>query len=95
MLSVHGPAVSGLRELERLYRALDDAVDCIGGIGCTTRDSAVVIISTQCLFAAGLHTRDAAKREHIVRLIRLHQSCTGWPVHDLALDLQTEWASDP
>ncbi|KAI5194240.1 hypothetical protein E4T39_08718 [Aureobasidium subglaciale] len=97
MLAVHSPVMSGLKELERLQQTLDDAVSYIGGIACTTNNTAAIIISTQCLFAAGLNTRDLPKREQIARLLRSHQSCTGWPVHDLAQDLQAEWtlASSP
>lgn len=90
MLAVHSPAVSGLKELERLQQTLHDAVNCIGGIACTTTDTAAIIISTQCLFAAGLNTRDAVRRNQIARLLQSHQSCTGWPVNDLAQDLQAE-----
>jgi len=94
MLAVYSPAVSGLKELERLHQTLHDAVDCIGGIACTTTDAAAVIISTQCLFAAGLNTRDPTQRDQIVNLLQAHQSRTGWPVNDLAQDLQAEWALD-
>ena len=92
MLAVHSPVVSGLKELERLQQTLNDAINYIGGVACTTTNTAATIISTQCLFAAGLNTRDLAKRDQIVQLLRAHQSCTGWPVHDLARDLQVEWA---
>jgi hypothetical protein len=94
LLAVHSPAVSGLKELERLHQTLDNAVDQIGGIACSTRSTAAIIVSTQCLFAAGLNTRDSSKREHICKLLRSHQCHTGWPVNDLAQDLQTEWALD-
>jgi hypothetical protein len=92
MLAVHSPAVSGLKELERLQRTLTDAVDYIGGLACTTTNTAAIVISTQCLFAAGLNTRDLAKQDQIVKLLQSHQSRTGWPVHDLAQDLEAEWA---
>lgn len=95
MLAVHSPAVSGLRELERHRQTLDHAIHQIGGIACTTTNTAAIIISTQCLFAAGLNTRDSKKREHISRLLRSHQSQTGWPVNDLVQDLQAEWTLDP
>ncbi|KAI4717471.1 hypothetical protein E4T48_06324 [Aureobasidium sp. EXF-10727] len=94
MLAVHSPAVSGLRELERQRHTLDNAIDQIGGIACTTSDTSATVISTQCLFAAGLNSRDPVKREHLVRLIRSHQARTGWPITDLAEDLQAEWAMD-
>jgi hypothetical protein len=94
LLAVHSPAVSGLKELERLRQTLDIAVDQIGGIACTTRSTAAIIVSTQCLFAAGLNTRDSSRREQICSLLRSHQSHTGWPVNDLAQDLQTEWTLD-
>lgn len=90
MLAVHSPAVSGLKELERLQQTLDDAVNCIGGIACTTTDTAAIIVSTQCLFAAGLNTRDTVRRDQIAKMLQTHQSRTGWPVNDLSQDLQAQ-----
>jgi hypothetical protein len=56
-----------------------------------TEDDAALVISTQCIFAAGLHTRDPTKRVAILEMIFHHQHRTGWPVHDLRVDLEAEW----
>lgn len=64
----------------------------ICGIALATEDDAAMVVSTQCAFAAGLHTRDSIKRNAILEIITQHQNRTGWPVHDLRVDLEAEWA---
>jgi hypothetical protein len=51
------------------------------------------LMSTQCLFAAGLYCNDDAKRRCIAELIDDHASQTGWPVNtNLSDELHSEWA---
>jgi len=69
---------------------MNEAIDTICGISMRPTDDAAGIISTQCLFAAGLHTQDIAKRSSIQELLGVHQARTGWPVQDLRPDLQAE-----
>jgi hypothetical protein len=91
LLTVHQPAVGGLRELQRTERRMNEAIDSIGGIATTTTEGSAVIVSTQCLYAAGLHARDAHKRDQILDILHSHQAQTGWPANDLGEDLRIEW----
>ncbi|KAJ9637825.1 hypothetical protein H2199_007319 [Coniosporium tulheliwenetii] len=52
------------------------------------------ITSTQCLYAAGMYTHDATRREAIVELLGAHQAKTGWPINCLKEELRREWAKD-
>lgn len=56
-----------------------------------TSDPAATIISTECLFGAGINTQDSSKRAQILEMLRSHQEITGWPAHDLGEDLKLEW----
>lgn len=74
-------------------RVITDCIDMIGGIAMKLSDDASRLMSTQCLFAAGLYCTDDAKRDCIVELIQDHQGQTGWPVNtDLAQELRDEWS---
>lgn len=93
LLSIHQPSAGGYLELLTRDKVIQECVDEIGGIAMKLSDDASRLMSTQCLFAAGLYSNDTAKREFIAELIRDHQSHTGWPVNiDLAEELRHEWA---
>ncbi|KAK6005244.1 hypothetical protein QM012_008023 [Aureobasidium pullulans] len=91
LLQICTPAAGGLKEYVTRERALNESVDVICGIALATEDDAAMVISTQCVFAAGLHTQDPIKRAAILEMLAHHQKRTGWPVHDLRIDLKSEW----
>ncbi|OCL05624.1 hypothetical protein AOQ84DRAFT_366488 [Glonium stellatum] len=92
LLLVHRPAAGGYIEYTERLKQLIDAVDTISGIATTLEEDAASVISTQCLFGAGLYTQDPAKRDAILDLIEAHQERTGWPVSSLRDELIAEWA---
>ena len=74
-------------------KVITECIDTIGGVAMKLTDDASRLMSTQCLYAAGLFCTDNDKREYIAELIRDHQGHTGWPVNtDLAEELRSEWA---
>lgn len=91
LLQICTPAAGGLKEYIARERALNESIDVICGIAMATADDAAIVVSTQCVFAAGLHTQDPARKTAILDLLAQHQSRTGWPVHDLRVDLEAEW----
>ncbi|KAI5206606.1 hypothetical protein E4T38_03786 [Aureobasidium subglaciale] len=92
LLQICTPAAGGLKEYMARERALNESIDVICGIALATDDDAAIVISTQCIFAAGLHTQDPGKRVAVLGIIAQHQARTGWPVHDLRIDLEAEWS---
>jgi hypothetical protein len=56
-------------------------------------DDATRLMSTQCLYAAGLYCSVPAKQNSIAELIRDHSAHTGWPTNtDLVEELRVHWA---
>ncbi|CAK4031200.1 Zn(II)2Cys6 transcription factor like [Lecanosticta acicola] len=93
LLLIHQPAAGGYLEYLGRDRIITDCIDTIGGIALKLSDDASRLMSTQCLFAAGLYCNDEAKRNCIADLIRDHHGHTGWPVnYDLAGELHEEWS---
>ncbi|KAK4891607.1 hypothetical protein LTR27_009776 [Elasticomyces elasticus] len=74
-------------------RDITACIDEIGSIAMNVLDDASRLMSTQCLFAAGLYCTDNIKRECIAELITEHATHTGWPSNvDLAGELRLEWS---
>ena len=93
LLLIQQPAAGGYIEYLRRDKIITQSIDVIGSIALTLTDDASRLMSTQCLFAAGLYCTDDAKRTCITELLREHSNHTGWPSNtDLAEELRTEWS---
>jgi hypothetical protein len=94
LLLIHKPAAGGYLEYIARDKIITECIDTVGGIAMKLDDDAARLMSTQCLFAAGIYCTDPEKRQYIALLIRDHQRHTGWPVNTgLADELQLEWAN--
>lgn len=93
LLLIHQPAAGGYLEYLGRDKIITECIDTIGGIAMKLTDDASRLMSTQCLYAAGLYCTDDSKRACTAELIQEHQAHTGWPVNsDLAEELRTEWS---
>ena len=81
-----------MKELTSRQTSLQAAVEVICGIANCTDDAGAVIMSTQCVFAAGHHVQDSAKRIRVLQLLRAHREQTGWPYYDLEKELESHWS---
>ena len=72
--------------------SLQAAVEVICGIASCTNEPGALIVSTQCVFAAGHHVKDSAKRTQVLQLLGAHREQTGWPNYDLAKELESGWS---
>lgn len=81
-----------MKELVSRQKSIEAAVEVICGIASCTDDAGAVIVSTQCVFAAGHHVQDPAKRKQVLRLLSAHREQTGWPHYDLAKELESSWS---
>ncbi|KAK5168267.1 uncharacterized protein LTR77_006836 [Saxophila tyrrhenica] len=93
LLLVDQPAAGGSVESYSRSYTIGESVNAIAGIALTMTEDASRVISTQCLFAAGLRCTDQEKRDFIANLITDHTRHTGWPSNtNLAEELQSEWS---
>jgi hypothetical protein len=95
LLLVNQPAAGGYIECQSRERTIADCVDTIAGIAMRLSDDASRLMSTQCLYAAGLYCIVPVKQNSIANLLRQHSERTGWPVpsnEDLVEELKIHWA---
>ncbi|KAF2770994.1 hypothetical protein EJ03DRAFT_269476 [Teratosphaeria nubilosa] len=93
LLLIHQPAVNGYLEYLTRDKVITECIDTIGGIALKLSDDASRLMSTQCLFAAGMYCTDPEKRDCIAQMISEHSAHTGWPSNtDLAEELRVEWS---
>jgi hypothetical protein len=93
LLLVNHPAAGGYLECQSRERTIADCVDTIAGIAMRLSDDASRLMSTQCLYAAGLYCTVSAKQNSIAELLRQHSRHTGWPTNaDLVEELRVHWA---
>lgn len=92
LLLIHQPAAGGFREYLTREKALNAAIGTIVGLAMNIDYEPAEVVSTQCLYAAGLYANEDGKREKICELIEKHQCSTGWPVQSLTDELRNEWA---
>ncbi|KAK5677778.1 hypothetical protein LTS10_009661 [Elasticomyces elasticus] len=93
LLLEHMPALEGLKELVRREASVQESVNVISGIASCTSEEAAMLVSTQCLYAAGTHVRDANKQHDVLEMIHSHQSKTGWPHYDIGAELRMRWGT--
>jgi hypothetical protein len=81
-----------MKELTSRQAGLQAAVEVICGIASCTGEAGAMIVSSQCVFAAGHHVQDPAKRAQVLQLLRAHREETGWPHYDLTQELESSWS---
>jgi hypothetical protein len=69
LLHICTPAAGGLRAYVTRECALHESIDMIRGIALADEDDAAVVVSIQCVFAAGLHTQDSTERATILEIV--------------------------
>lgn len=76
-------------------KLVHDAADAICGIAVglmtSSDDDAASVMSSGCVFVAGLHTKDHEKRKVIVSILGRLQYNTGFPILDFRDELQAHW----
>ncbi|RDW89677.1 hypothetical protein BP6252_01709 [Coleophoma cylindrospora] len=91
LLLLHRPSFGGMRGYMEQQKLLAKAVDTICGIAMTLTDDAASVMSSQCLYIAGLCVQETRQREAVLALIDTCHRRTGWPTVSLSEDLKADW----
>ncbi|KAI9845002.1 MAG: hypothetical protein M1837_005146 [Sclerophora amabilis] len=91
LLMLHRPSSGGLHEYASQQKMLAKSVNTICGIALTLQDDFSSVVSSQCLFYAGMCVQHPNQRQSILDLIEQCRQRTGWPVESLTGDLQEQW----
>ncbi|KAI0098989.1 hypothetical protein F4776DRAFT_658403 [Hypoxylon sp. NC0597] len=92
LILLYKPSLGGIRGYAEQQRLMEAAASTICRIAMTLTDAASSIMSSQCLYIAGLSIQNPQQREDVVRLIDKCHSKTGWPRASLSGDLRKDWA---
>ncbi|KAK7542175.1 uncharacterized protein J3D65DRAFT_612875 [Phyllosticta citribraziliensis] len=92
LIHLNRPSVGGLGGYMRTQKEVAASADTIAGIAMPLNDDGASLISSQCLFIAGMCTTDARKRDAILVLIDACRQRTGWPIKPLGEELQELWS---
>ncbi|KAL3425562.1 Zn(II)2Cys6 transcription factor [Phlyctema vagabunda] len=92
LILLHRPSFGGMRGYMEQQKLLTKAVETICGIAITLTDDASSVMSSQCLYIAGLCIQDASQRGAVLSMIDSCHQRIGWPTKSLSEDLKSEWA---
>ncbi|KAL4753905.1 hypothetical protein BDW72DRAFT_201136 [Aspergillus terricola var. indicus] len=93
LLCSHEPCIGGLDGYLEWQTRIRQCVEIICGIAMTLHDDASGLISSQCIFIAGMFTQESNSRECVVDLLESCRRRTGWPVHSFGDELKQIWKS--
>ncbi|KAH8602912.1 hypothetical protein B0O99DRAFT_647720 [Bisporella sp. PMI_857] len=94
LLLLHKPSLGGRREFMEQQHLVSKCINTICGIALTLTDDASSLMSSQCLFIAGMCVQETAKRQVLLENIDLCQRRSGWPTRSLSEELKSDWSSD-
>ncbi|KAL4936593.1 hypothetical protein BDV06DRAFT_233258 [Aspergillus oleicola] len=93
LIHAHEPCAGGLDHHVQRQTRIRQCVEVICGIAMTLKDDASCLISSQCLFIAGLFTQDTRARECVLDLLESCRRRAGWPVRSFGDELKKLWTS--
>jgi len=91
LLLFHRPCLRGIGNFMAQQAVVKTYTDAICGLALTLTDDASCIMSSQCLFIAGLCIQDQRERMEVVRLLKTSRERAGWPFNPLSDHLQMIW----
>jgi hypothetical protein len=91
LVYMNRPILNGLGADVDVRKALRESVSAIGGIALALEDEAGQLISSQCLFGAGMCEYVDSRQKAILELIDRCERRGGWPAGQLKNDLQQHW----
>ncbi|KAL4886965.1 fungal-specific transcription factor domain-containing protein [Aspergillus karnatakaensis] len=93
LICSHEPSLGGLDQFIERQARIRQGVEIICGIAMTLKDDASSLISSQCLFIAGMFTQGNRSRECVLDLLESCRRRTGWPVHSFGDELKQLWTT--
>ncbi|KAL2822021.1 fungal-specific transcription factor domain-containing protein [Aspergillus granulosus] len=91
LICSHEPYIHGMDQFVERQTSVRQCVEIICGIAMALKDDGSSLISSQCLFIAGMFTQDSRSRECILDLLESCRQRTGWPVQSFGTELKQIW----
>ncbi|KAH7145452.1 fungal-specific transcription factor domain-containing protein [Dactylonectria estremocensis] len=91
LISLHRPRAGGIDTYLEQKGILKQGIAMVCGIASTLTDFSSGVMSSQCVFIAGMSVEDAAQRTTVLKLLDDCKRRTGWPVKSLGDELSRIW----
>lgn len=94
LLLLHSPS-QDIQESRKREKEISDLGTTICRVAITLQShDPALLISTQCVFVAGLYCNEPRKRDAICQILKCHQENIGWPEEELCDELHERWMDD-
>ncbi|CEI62416.1 unnamed protein product [Fusarium venenatum] len=91
LIAAHEPQLDGIQGLLKLQKETQQSIDIVCGIGMTLNEDAPSMLSSQCLFIAGMFMQDPRQKEAVLEMLDSCQKRCGWPTPSLRSELEEIW----
>lgn len=91
LISLHRPRAGGIDAYLEQKGKLKQGIMMVCGIASTLTDFASGVMSSQCVFIAGMSVEDIGQRVSVIQLLDDCRARTGWPAKSLGEELSMIW----
>ncbi|KAM0239585.1 hypothetical protein ACHAP5_008233 [Fusarium lateritium] len=91
LIAAHEPHLSGIQGLLKRQRNIQTNIDMVCGIGMTLTEDASSMLSSQCLFIAGMFMQNPREKNCVLEMLDSCQRRCGWPTPSLRPELEQIW----
>ncbi|KAH7165237.1 fungal-specific transcription factor domain-containing protein [Dactylonectria macrodidyma] len=91
LISLHRPRAGGIDTYLEQKAILKQGIMMVCGIASALTDFASGIMSSQCVFIAGMSVEDVTQRTAVLKLLDDCRTRTGWPVRSLGDEISLIW----
>ncbi|KAM5386295.1 hypothetical protein ACJA88_002445 [Fusarium oxysporum] len=91
LITAHEPHLDGIQGLLKRQKEIQESIKMVCGIGMTLTEDASSMLSSQCLFIAGMFMQNPRERECVLEMLDTCQKRCGWPTPSLRSELGQIW----
>ncbi|ENH72007.1 hypothetical protein FOC1_g10001856 [Fusarium oxysporum f. sp. cubense race 1] len=91
LITAHEPHLDGIQGLLKCQKEIQESIRMVCGIGMTLTEDASSMLSSQCLFIAGMFMQNPRERECVLEMLDTCQKRCGWPTPSLRSELGQIW----
>ncbi|CAM1510823.1 Fc.00g083360.m01.CDS01 [Cosmosporella sp. VM-42] len=91
LLCAHEPCLGGLESFMKRQKTIQDSIEMVCGVGMTLTEDASGMLSSQCLFIAGVFMQNPRQRICVLRMLDSCRKKCGWPTPSLGSELERIW----
>ncbi|KAG8672946.1 hypothetical protein FPOAC1_006248 [Fusarium poae] len=91
LIAAHEPHLDGIQGLLKRQKDIQQSINMVCGIGMTLTEDASSMLSSQCLFIAGMFMQDPRQKDAVLEMLDSCQKRCGWPTPSLRSELEQIW----